>query len=140
MATISKVQGIQDLRLMGQVADTTRPQPETAASPARPMTPGTKSSHNGAQSLEVVGSQQTDAVAVDSDQVQELAEKLQRSLDQASQDPHEVGFRHDPQTNSYVIEIKNPEGQVIKQFPPEKVLNLQQKLDELSGVVIDQMT
>ena len=140
MATISKVQGMQDPRLTGQVADTTRPQPETAASPTRQMTPATKSTRKVAQSLEVVESQQSVAEVMDSDRVQELADKLQQSLDQALQDPHEVGFRHDPHTNSYVIEIKNPEGQIIKQFPPEKVLNLQQKLDELSGVVIDEMT
>lgn len=71
--------------------------------------------------------------------VEELSRQLQEALDKAAHDQYEVGFRQKSDDNSYVIEIKDEEGNLVKQFPPEKVLNLQRKMDELSGMVIDEM-
>ena len=84
--------------------------------------------------------QQVTSEALDPRKLQELVDKLQANIDQVSADPYQVGFRMDDQTDETIIEIKDPDGRVVKQFPPEKVLNLQHKLDELSGMVIDRMT
>ncbi|MFN2369863.1 MAG: flagellar protein FlaG [Candidatus Krumholzibacteriia bacterium] len=39
-----------------------------------------------------------------------------------------------------MILIKDAQGEVIKQFPPEKILNLNQKMDDLVGIIIDEAT
>ena len=75
---------------------------------------------------------------LDRDQVQDLAAELQEALDNAAAGHHSVSFRVDEKTEDYVIEIHDPEGELVKQIPPEKVLNLRQKLAELSGMVLDQ--
>ncbi len=79
-------------------------------------------------------------IVIPESKVKELAEDLQGTLDEAAQDQYHVGFRMDSRTDSYVIEISDKEGELVKQFPPEKVLNLQGKMDELSGMVVDEMT
>jgi len=71
--------------------------------------------------------------------MQEMVNNLQETLDKTTREQHKVGFRQDSRTNSYVIEIKDRDGKLVRQFPPEKVLNLQRKMDELSGMVIDEM-
>jgi uncharacterized FlaG/YvyC family protein len=49
-----------------------------------------------------------------------------------------VAIREDPDTGSVVIEIQDEDGETVKQFPPEKILNLQRKLADLAGVVLDE--
>ena len=68
-----------------------------------------------------------------------VAEKLQARIDEIASEAHTVSIRTDESTKQYVIEIQDPEGKTLKQFPSEKVLNLHQKLDDLSGMVIDEM-
>lgn len=68
-----------------------------------------------------------------------LVESLQKTIDRAVKHPYRVGFRHEEKTGIPVIEIRDEEGHIVKQFPPEKVLNLQRKMDELSGMVIDEV-
>ncbi|MCP4293685.1 MAG: flagellar protein FlaG [bacterium] len=72
-------------------------------------------------------------------EAEQVADKLQARINELSSDPHQVSIHNDEETKQYVIEIKDPEGKTVKQFPPEKVLNLHQKLDDLSGMVIDEM-
>lgn len=71
--------------------------------------------------------------------MREMVKNLQETLDKTTPEQHTVGFRQDSRTDSYVIEIKDKEGKLVRQFPPEKVLNLYRKMDELSGMVIDEM-
>ncbi|MCB1183262.1 flagellar protein FlaG [bacterium] len=74
------------------------------------------------------------------DETKRLAAEMQEALSRASREPLTVDFRADERHNGYVLEIRNKEGDLIRQFPPEKVLNLRSKLDELSGVVVDETT
>ena len=69
----------------------------------------------------------------------EVAEKLQRRIDEVASAQHKVSIRKDERSQQFVIEIQDPDGKVVKQFPSEKVLNLHQRLDDLSGMVIDEM-
>lgn len=68
-----------------------------------------------------------------------VAEKLQARIDEIASVAHSVSIRTDQTTKQFVIEIQDPEGKTLKQFPSEKVLNLHQRLDDLSGMVIDEM-
>ena len=75
----------------------------------------------------------------DSKEVDRLMEDIQKQLN-ALTEGHRVSFRKDEETGTTVIEVRDPEGNLIRQFPPEKLLNLRRKQDDLSGMVIDRMT
>ena len=133
MAVISRIEGNLDSRLTGQVNETTRPLPEKKR----------QSSVQGTllpRGVDEVDTQRETTQYQTHENIQELVNDLQKTMDQYSAEPHEVGFRQDDATGRVIIEIRNPEGELLKQFPPEKVLNLHRRLDELSGIVIDRMT
>lgn len=65
--------------------------------------------------------------------------QLQEALQRAGLD-HRVGFRVDEGTGATVVEIRDLEGRLVRQFPPEKLLNLREKLADLSGMVVDRAT
>lgn len=77
---------------------------------------------------------------IDPETARKFAQQVQEALDRVAPRPHEVVFRRDESTNGFVVEVRNPDGSVVRQYPPEKLLNLRRKLDELSGMVIDEMT
>lgn len=79
------------------------------------------------------------AIAFQEKDIQELVHDLQKTLNKASKEKYNVGFREDPRAAAFVIEITDKDGNLVKQFPPEKVLNLRGKMDDLSGMVIDEM-
>ncbi len=81
-----------------------------------------------------------DIPALDPQQAQEYVRHVQEVLDSAVPQPHKITFRQDETTKNFVIEVRNPDGSLVRQYPPEKLLNLRRKLDELSGMVIDEMT
>ena len=129
MASISTIQGTAGSRLAaGQVAETTRPAAADAA-PSPQKVPGA-----------APGNDKQQAPDLDPEAVRKMVDDLQDAIDRASADPHRVEFQQDSRTKGFVIEIRNLDGSLVRQFPPEKVLNLQEKMDELSGMVIDEMT
>ena len=81
-----------------------------------------------------------DAPALDPEQARKYVQHVQEVLQRVAPQPHRITFRHDDSTNNYVIEVRNPDGSLVRQYPPEKMLNLRRNLDELSGMVIDEMT
>jgi len=80
-----------------------------------------------------------DAPVTDQSEISKLVQEVQDKIDEVSPDGHKVGFHQDPRSEAFVIEITDSEGRMVKQFPPEKVLNLRRKLAELSGMVIDEI-
>ena len=74
------------------------------------------------------------------EQLVETTARLQEALAEARPEDWRVGIHEDDTTGSLVIEIRDADGELIKQFPPEKVLNLQRKLADLAGVVVDETT
>lgn len=74
------------------------------------------------------------------EQLHKFADDLREALNRAKPSDWRVGFHEDSASGKTVIEIKDAEGEVVKQFPPEIVLNLHRKLDDLAGVVIDETT
>lgn len=140
MAVISRIEGLLNSQLNGQVAETTRSQPDNPPQKSvreNQVTPSPRGqdtlSHRVEAVQEVIDSQSPE-------RIQAWIDQLQETMNEQSAQPHAVGFRQDPETREVVIEIRTMEGEVIKQFPPEKVLNLHRRLDELSGIVIDRMT
>ncbi len=139
MATISSIKGISDAELTRQVEGTARLEPV----PEKQIQPD--------QLLEIVKERQvrqqknsSDSGVTQSDpdnyaKTLEVANKLQDRIDELASAPHKVTIRTDEDSSRFIIEIQDPEGEVVKQFPSEKVLNLHRKLDDLSGMVIDEM-
>jgi uncharacterized FlaG/YvyC family protein len=77
---------------------------------------------------------------LDPDQMREFVTKVSEAIRKASVEPHLVGFRPDPDSRGYLIEIRKPDGTLVASFAPEKVLNLHGEMDDLSGMVIDLKT
>ncbi len=74
---------------------------------------------------------------------QELDEALERlgsALSKVRPEPYTVGFETDEASGRTIIQIKNRNGEVIKQFPPEKLLNLHRRMDDLVGMIVDEAT
>lgn len=122
MAAISTIQPPLDTRLAVQVKDglaeeTDQKQPAPAKAP--PV--------------------KEDAPVIDQSEISKLVQEVQEKIDEVSPDGHKVGFHQDPGSEAFVIEITDSEGRMVKQFPPEKVLNLRRKLAELSGMVVDEI-
>ncbi len=72
-------------------------------------------------------------------ELESLGRELESVMKTLGED-HKVVFRKDETTGDPVVEVRNRDGEVLNQFPPEKILNLRRVLAELSGVVINRMT
>jgi hypothetical protein len=77
---------------------------------------------------------------LDPEKMREFVAMVSEAIRKASVEPHLVGFKPDPESRSYLIEIRKPDGTLVTSFLPEKVLNLHGNLDDLSGMVIDRKT
>jgi uncharacterized FlaG/YvyC family protein len=126
MATISIINGGPEPKLTSQATETVvKPTVKRGAAPTQnPPKP------------EQPPAEAPDAVSLD--HLRSIIRDVQQTLNTYSVEPLTVAFRMDERAEGYVIEIRNVRGDVVRQFPPEKVLNLRSKLDELSGMVIDE--
>jgi len=116
-------------QLTGQATETaTRPTKEQSAPKTAPSLPAPEKPSD--EELQIVS--QAD--------LSELVDEMQAAIDRASQEPLNVDLRPSDSPGGFVIEIRTGNGDLVQQFPPEKVLNMRSKLDELSGMVIDEMT
>ena len=67
---------------------------------------------------------------------QRIVQELQRKLDPLAT---RLNFSVDEETGSFVVKvIDNETGDIIKQIPPEEMLNLRASLAELVGVLFDE--
>lgn len=70
--------------------------------------------------------------------VQRAATEIQQTMDAFAKEPRDVDLRYDDEHRLFVIEIRNREnGELILEYPPEKILNVRDRLDELIGAMID---
>jgi uncharacterized FlaG/YvyC family protein len=141
MNTIGQNQGIQPTGPGVQVQeqktqlqpDGVKPTKEAEESPAQEtlrdsgVKPKTPAPSDGKQYL-------------DPEQMREFVTKVSEAIRKASVEPYLVGFKPDPDSSGYLIEIRKPDGTLVTSFAPEKVLNLHGKMDDLSGMVIDLKT
>ena len=76
--------------------------------------------------------------ATHQDELHALAMHLQQALAAALPEPCSVSFRWAEEHNLFILEVRSvSSGELIKQYPPEKILNMSRQLDELLGVMID---
>lgn len=139
MASINSVLGRSDPEIVRQVEKTapevSAPKPPSKSGEiANPLMP-----RGVADVLPETLSTPKAGTAPSYQETQEVAEKLQDRINEIASEQHQVAIHHDEDSKGFVIEIKDPDGKVVKQFPPEKVLNLRDKMDDLSGMVIDEM-
>ena len=82
----------------------------------------------------------TSDLVLDPEQRAEAIEQIRAALEEVRPPEWQVSIWEDEDTGTVVVEIRDEEGETIKQFPPEKILNLQRKLADLAGVVVDETT
>ena len=114
------------------------PHSEKPSAPPDPLPLPGQQDTTGARTNDTQGRPSSDT-SPSYEETRAVAAKLQKRIDEVAVDAHKVSIRNQEETNQFVIEIQDPDGNVVKQFPPEKVLNLHQRLDDLSGMVIDEM-
>ncbi len=139
MSTLNKIQGRSEQELSLKVEKSVPPKTSSTVTQSDPKVPDSINPRGIQEVLRDSNGPVSNSAAPSYEETREVAQKLQSRIDELASDPHQVEIHTDESTNEFVIEIKDPEGKVVKQFPPEKVLNLREKLDDLSGMVIDEM-
>ncbi|MBK7671592.1 MAG: flagellar protein FlaG [bacterium] len=123
-----------------QSASTVRPGNRTEKAPAGEAATQLAARTGAEESTATDREQAAGMPAYDPEAAREYVHQVQEALQKLVPEPHSITFRQDEATHGFVIEVRNPDGSVVRQYPPEKLLNLRRKLDELSGMVIDEMT
>jgi len=139
MSAITKIHGSTDSLQTSPVENSTRPAREIEMEKSTKNTPesslpkdleqANQDNRDGVSSKTVASYEETKAVA----------DKIQSRINELVEVPHQVSIHNDEETHQFVILIKDSDGKVVKQFPSEKVLNLHARLDDLSGMIIDEM-
>ncbi len=75
------------------------------------------------------------------DETEVLKPGEEKTLDIPGEDVKKLVIRMDPETKKLVFEVKNEEtGEVIKQIPPEELVELGKKLPEIvKGLIVNNM-
>ena len=120
----------------GGIAEARVRRPSTQSDPAGRA--DSKTNPAGANPVAVPEESTTSTLQLTRQQVEDLVAELAAAMEQVAPDPRSVSFRHEEGMHDFVIEVTNREtGEMITQFPPEKILNMREHLDELVGMVID---
>ncbi len=111
---------------------------ETTASVTRPQTENEKESESGAN-----GSQQQQAAGSRKAQVQQQSEQLKKAIAEMNRkinnSNEEAVFGVHEDTNRIMIKIMDKETkEVIKEFPPEKTLDMIARIWEMAGILVDE--
>ena len=111
---------------------------ETTAAVARPQTENEKEGESGGS-----GSQQQQAAASRQAQVQQQSEQLKKAIAEMNKkinnSNEEAVFGVHEDTNRIMIKIMDKDTkEVIKEFPPEKTLDMIAKIWEMAGILVDE--
>ncbi len=111
---------------------------ETTASVTRPQTENEKESESGGS-----GSQQYQASGSRQAQVQQQSEQLKKAIAEMNRkinnSNEEAVFGVHEDTNRIMIKIMDKETkEVIKEFPPEKTLDMIARIWEMAGILVDE--
>ncbi len=111
---------------------------ETTASVTRPQTENEKESESGGS-----GSQQQQAAGSRQAQVQQQSEQLKKAIAEMNKkinnSNEEAVFGVHEDTNRIMIKIMDKETkEVIKEFPPEKTLDMIARIWEMAGILVDE--
>ena len=105
---------------------------------ARPQTENEKEGESGGS-----GSQQQQAAASRQAQVQQQSEQLKKAIAEMNKkinnSNEEAVFGVHEDTNRIMIKIMDKETkEVIKEFPPEKTLDMIARIWEMAGILVDE--
>lgn len=111
---------------------------ETTAAVARPQTESEKEGESGGN-----GSQQQQAAGSRKAQVQQQSEQLKKAIAEMNRkinnSNEEAVFGVHEDTNRIMIKIMDKETkEVIKEFPPEKTLDMIARIWEMAGILVDE--
>lgn len=111
---------------------------ETTAAVARTQTENEKEGESGGS-----GSQQQQAAASRQAQVQQQSEQLKKAIAEMNKkinnSNEEAVFGVHEDTNRIMIKIMDKETkEVIKEFPPEKTLDMIARIWEMAGILVDE--
>ena len=111
---------------------------ETTAAVTRPQTENEKEGESGGS-----GSQQQQATGSRKAQVQQQSEQLKKAIAEMNKkinnSNEEAVFGVHEDTNRIMIKIMDKETkEVIKEFPPEKTLDMIAKIWEMAGILVDE--
>ncbi len=111
---------------------------ETTAAVARPQTENEKEGESGGN-----GSQQQQAAGSRKAQVQQQSEQLKKAIAEMNRkinnSNEEAVFGVHEDTNRIMIKIMDKETkEVIKEFPPEKTLDMIARIWEMAGILVDE--
>ena len=71
------------------------------------------------------------------EQIRDYLTRVAEAMEKATDGPHLVGFRLDPDTGGYLVEVRNRDGEVVTTISSEKFLNRPRNSDELTGMLVD---
>ncbi len=111
---------------------------ETTAAVARPQTENEKegeSDGNGSQQQQAAGSRKAQ-VQQQSEQLKKAIAEMNRKINNSNE---EAVFGVHEDTNRIMIKIMDKETkEVIKEFPPEKTLDMIARIWEMAGILVDE--
>lgn len=70
--------------------------------------------------------------------IEETVEQLQKAIDAIQGPPRTLEFSIHEKTNAIMIKVLNKEtGDLIREVPPEKILDLAARMMEITGIIVD---
>ncbi len=126
----AKVPEIQPVALENWTKMSKELQPEEVIKPVEEATGGeTKKVGDGKEKI------QTKLLDVSLEETKKLAEEIEKYLKDLN---IKLSFKIDRKTHDIIVKIINREtGELIRQIPPQELLKLRQKLEELVGVLFN---
>jgi hypothetical protein len=74
---------------------------------------------------------------LDPGKVEAYLSRVAEAIEKAADGPHVVGFRHDPESGGYVVEVKDRNGDLVTTLAPQKSLNPPANPVDPTGMLID---
>lgn len=134
---------------IGHIQQQTGPRPSSADRQAgvgrpEPMTPTQESkTEQGPQGLPKREDPTPTLQSADPgnpEQIRDYLSRVAAAMEKATDGPHLVGFKLDPETGGYLVEVRSRDGEVVTTLTAEKFLNRPRNPDELTGMVVDSLS
>lgn len=77
---------------------------------------------------------------LDPSRVEAYLSRVAEAIRKAADGPHVVGFRLDPDSGVYVVEVKDRDGELVTTLSPQKTLNRPVNPDEPTGMLVDHLS
>ena len=77
---------------------------------------------------------------LDPTRVEAYLSRVAEAIEKAADGPHVVGFRLDPESGTYIVEVKDRQGELVTTLSPQKILNRGADFDEPTGMLVDHLS